>query len=574
MPRAAPMTDNNPVTPDPGPDVTTEAQSTQDDTTDFLSRNPGRIRRMFEDIAPKYDFLNHFLSVNRDKAWRRHTMKIAGPRPGDRILDVCTGTGDLAFEASRHPDVEVLGTDFCTGMVRIARQKRDGTPGHASRARALHFSVADTLRLPFKDSSFDIVTVGFGIRNVANLAEGLREMRRVLKPGGRAFILEFTTGAIPGLAFLRSLFNLYFHHVLPRVGRWLSSAKNSGEDDAYRYLPESVAKFPPPDKLATLLSETGFDDVKFRRFTLGIVALHWGQRVENTAAEDTDTAEDRALVLVPGSPRPFAEIARRLTLYCDEHPSDLATRVRYGAGILVRQGNKENLAAIATQLESDLGVHARVIPARTLADMPRGYRARSIQLRASGDVVVSLVGGREIEIASENLRGIGIHALPEVTEKTDDDEPSGAATGASGPSESLERLAHVTLEVAASSKDRLRSRTILDWIGESEFESLQFFLTLYVQDPIGPVRLERTDIDFTVLGEDIQPHSLDNFLLVAERILERFPELLNADATRTFIETLDPKPLVFLKPEEAQRHDQWMQAWIRLEDSDRMRGES
>lgn len=260
-----------------------KTESLVENKAELLSRNPRRIRQMFEDIAPSYDFLNHFLSANRDRAWRRQTMRLAELRDGDRVLDVCTGTGDLAFEAARHAEVEVLGTDFCPGMVRVAREKMQRREGLRGRARSVHFSVADTLRLPFADSSFDIVTVGFGIRNVADLRTGLTEMRRVLRPGGRAFVLEFASSG-RGPSMFRRLFDLYFHHVLPRLGRFFSSAEEPEKDDAYSYLPDSVARFPSPPELSRLLEDVGFENVKYRLRLLGVVAIHWGQRKDGTPA--------------------------------------------------------------------------------------------------------------------------------------------------------------------------------------------------------------------------------------------------------------------------------------------------
>lgn len=229
------------------------------------------VRRMFADIAPTYDFLNHLLSINLDRSWRRRAVRLADLSAGDRVLDVCTGTGDLAFEAARtiRPAAggRVIGTDFCPEMVHLATHKQAG--------REVRFGVADTLRLPFPDSSFDVVTVGFGIRNVAGLVPGLAEMRRVLSPGGRALVLELTT---PRSTLLRHAFGLYFSRVLPRIGRWLCAAKHPDQDDAYRYLPNSVGAFPRPEGLVEKMELAGFVNVRYWLLTLGVAAIHVGEK--------------------------------------------------------------------------------------------------------------------------------------------------------------------------------------------------------------------------------------------------------------------------------------------------------
>jgi demethylmenaquinone methyltransferase/2-methoxy-6-polyprenyl-1,4-benzoquinol methylase len=242
---------------------------------------------MFADIAPSYDFLNHFLSANADRAWRRAAVRMAAPRAGDRILDVCTGTGDLLLEALRQsPGSEaprLVGADFCPEMLRIARRKStEARQSDGASPAELRWVVADTLRLPFADRSFDIVTVGFGIRNVGDLGAGLKEMHRVLKPGGRAVVLEFST---PRSRAFRRLFDLYFHHVLPRLGRWLSSAPRPRDEDAYRYLPRSVARFPDAEGLSAILEAAGFAGVRYRRLSFGIAAIHLGEKTPAAARE-------------------------------------------------------------------------------------------------------------------------------------------------------------------------------------------------------------------------------------------------------------------------------------------------
>jgi demethylmenaquinone methyltransferase/2-methoxy-6-polyprenyl-1,4-benzoquinol methylase len=228
-------------------------------------QRPDRIRRMFAGIAPRYDFLNHLLSANRDRGWRRATVEAAAAKPGDPVLDVCTGTGDLALEWERAlgPGSGVVGTDFCEPMVRLGREKarREG-----SRVR---LGVADTLRLPFRDGSFEAVTVGFGIRNVADLAGGVREMARVARTGGRVVILEFTRPANPAFRFL---YYVYFLLLLPLLGNLVSGSRQN----AYGYLPRSVLSFPDRDRLCRIMEGAGLRDVRVRDLSLGIVTVHVG----------------------------------------------------------------------------------------------------------------------------------------------------------------------------------------------------------------------------------------------------------------------------------------------------------
>ena len=231
-------------------------------------QEPARIRGMFAAIARTYDPLNHLLSLNQDKGWRRFTVEAVGARPGDRVLDVCTGTADLAIELSRHvgPSGSVVGTDFCEEMVRL------GVPKTAGPAAApVSLGVADTLRLPFKDGSFRGVTVGFGIRNVADLKGGIREMARVTEPGGRIAILECTQPANP---LFRFVYYVYFLLILPIVGNLVSGGKRN----AYSYLPRSVLQFPDREKLRRILEECGLTDVKVHARSMGIVAVHVGTK--------------------------------------------------------------------------------------------------------------------------------------------------------------------------------------------------------------------------------------------------------------------------------------------------------
>jgi len=225
------------------------------------------VREMFADVAPRYDFLNHFLSVGRDIAWRRATaraLKDVLARPGSRVADVCCGTGDLSFCLGRQSQGVILGADFCHPMLSIARRKA------VRRESRVHFMEADTMRLPFEDGSLDAITSAFGFRNLANYARGIDEMRRVLKSGGRLAILEFSRVQWP---IFGPLFRFYFRYFLPRIGAWIS-----GVEGPYSYLPDSVAKFPDQDALAGMLRSAGFRNVSYVNFTGGVAALHVGEK--------------------------------------------------------------------------------------------------------------------------------------------------------------------------------------------------------------------------------------------------------------------------------------------------------
>ena len=211
---------------------------------------------MFDRIAPVYDAMNRVMTAGLDRRWRRITAEQA-VRPGDRVLDVCCGTGDLAVAARRRGAASVVGLDFSPEMLERARRK-DGR---------IDWVEGDALALPFPDASFDAATVGFGVRNVDDLEAGVRELRRVLRQGGRLAILEITT---PGGA-LAPFYRLWFDRVVPLLGRVLPGG------DAYTYLPASVRRFPQPQALADLLAANGFAAVRYRTFAGGIVALHVGE---------------------------------------------------------------------------------------------------------------------------------------------------------------------------------------------------------------------------------------------------------------------------------------------------------
>jgi demethylmenaquinone methyltransferase/2-methoxy-6-polyprenyl-1,4-benzoquinol methylase len=225
---------------------------------------------MFASIAGTYDFLNHLLSLRQDHAWRRATVDAAGVGAGDRVLDVCTGTGDLAVELARRvgPGGRVAATDFCEAMVRLGVPKMD--PANAVHA-PVGLGVADTLRLPFRDGTFDAVTVGFGIRNVEDLGAGIREMARVARPGGRVAILEFTQ---PGNPLFRFVYYVYFLILLPVLGNLVSGGKRN----AYGYLPRSVLRFPGRERLRRICEEEGLRDVRVIARSFGIITVHVGTK--------------------------------------------------------------------------------------------------------------------------------------------------------------------------------------------------------------------------------------------------------------------------------------------------------
>ena len=232
-----------------------------------------KVREMFTEIAPRYDFLNHLLSLELDRLWRARAARRLRPilqRPDARILDLCCGTGDLAFALARSGPAHVVGVDFSHAMLVRAQTKSASIVGAsqptASASSLLPFFEADALRLPFANACFDLVTSAFGFRNLANYEDGLKEMSRVLKPGGSLAILEFSEPP-PGPA--GDLYRWYCRTLLPKIGGLLS-----GNLGAYKYLPASVARFFRPDELSALVSSVGFASAKYERWTIGSVAFH------------------------------------------------------------------------------------------------------------------------------------------------------------------------------------------------------------------------------------------------------------------------------------------------------------
>jgi len=243
-------------------------QASEAAMNDLLDRREARIRRMFDGIAPRYDLLNHLLSLNIDKAWRRRVTR-AVPAATGPVLDVCTGTGDLAFEYDRAGGggVPIVGADFAGEMLAAAVEK---SRRRGSQSR-IGFVQADAQRLPFASDTFEVVAVAFGLRNVTDTDRGLSEMARVTRPGGKVAVLEFSR---PRHWFFGRAYRAYFRHLLPLVGQLFS---RSG-DKAYVYLPASVMEFPDGEALAGRMRAAGLRDVTFTPFTFGIATLYVGTK--------------------------------------------------------------------------------------------------------------------------------------------------------------------------------------------------------------------------------------------------------------------------------------------------------
>jgi demethylmenaquinone methyltransferase/2-methoxy-6-polyprenyl-1,4-benzoquinol methylase len=232
-----------------------------------VDKSSARVQQMFGEIAGRYDFLNRMLSLGIDRSWRRRTVQIVPPKDNTPILDVCTGTADLALAYWRvgKDQMPIVGTDFCQQMLVLGRKKCQRLQAEGQ----ITLLEADTLQLPFATNTFQIVSVAFGLRNVSDTDAGLREMTRVCKVDGRVAVLEFST---PTMWPLGALYSWYFRRVLPRIGQAI--ARNT--QSAYSYLPQSVSQFPQGEALAERMRAAGLTDVQFYPFTFGVATLYVG----------------------------------------------------------------------------------------------------------------------------------------------------------------------------------------------------------------------------------------------------------------------------------------------------------
>jgi demethylmenaquinone methyltransferase / 2-methoxy-6-polyprenyl-1,4-benzoquinol methylase len=231
-----------------------------------------QVRAMFDRIAGVYDRMNSVMTAGLHHHWRRRAADLAGLGPGQRALDVATGTGDLALELARRvaPGGTVVGADFSERMLELARDKAavDRTAGRLPAESTVRFETANALALPYGDNEFDAATVGFGARNFSDLRRGLAEMTRVVRPGGRVVVLEITTPTGPPLS---TFLDVWFDRIVPVLGRV------AGDADAYNYLPDSVRRFPPPETLAAVMWDCGLRSVRYVITAGGIIALHVGE---------------------------------------------------------------------------------------------------------------------------------------------------------------------------------------------------------------------------------------------------------------------------------------------------------
>lgn len=243
--------------------MTTTLESTR------VDKSGDRVRDMFAQIAPRYDLMNHLLSIGIDIRWRKKTVQQLRLDADLPILDCCTGTGDLALMLAERVQgrVEVVGTDFCAPMLRLADQKH----GRRFSRYPVRFLEADTQALPFADAAFQAVTVAFGLRNVQDTDLGLRELARVCAPGGQVAVLEFSQPTLPGF---KQIYQAYFKWILPRVGQRL--ARN--DQSAYEYLPNSVLSFPSGRALAERMEMAGLRNIRITPFTFGVASLYLGDR--------------------------------------------------------------------------------------------------------------------------------------------------------------------------------------------------------------------------------------------------------------------------------------------------------
>ena len=230
-----------------------------------VDKSGSRIRQMFGEIAGRYDFMNHFLSGGTDIYWRWKTCRLATPQGDAPVLDVCTGTGDLAFAWRKRAasGAPVYGTDFTHNMLKLAEEKRHN--------RDVVFMEADTQLLPFESDTFQLVSIAFGLRNVSSTIGGLEEMTRVCRPGGRVVVLEFS---LPDNRLLSRMYQWYFRNVLPKLGQLLVRNRQA----AYEYLPQSVSEFPSGNQLTDIMEEAGLEDTSFCKLTGGIATVYIGHK--------------------------------------------------------------------------------------------------------------------------------------------------------------------------------------------------------------------------------------------------------------------------------------------------------
>ncbi len=226
-----------------------------------------QVQKMFSDIAPRYDFLNRWLSCGRDQYWRKRAVTRLSPQAGERFLDIATGTADVALEIIRNVPkgtAQVVGMDFSEKMLELAQQKINSQ----KKENSIQLESGSAESLPFEDNYFDGTTTAFGVRNFSDVSRSLREMHRVLKPGGRCVILEFS---LPRNSILNALYRFYFELLLPQVGRLVSK-----HPSAYTYLPKTVASFPVRQEFSSLMEQAGFMNVTHQELTFGIVILYTG----------------------------------------------------------------------------------------------------------------------------------------------------------------------------------------------------------------------------------------------------------------------------------------------------------
>ncbi|WP_319592280.1 bifunctional demethylmenaquinone methyltransferase/2-methoxy-6-polyprenyl-1,4-benzoquinol methylase UbiE [uncultured Draconibacterium sp.] len=229
----------------------------------------GQVEEMFDNISPRYDLLNHLLSLNIDKIWRRKTINKLRPYQPKTILDIATGTGDFAIAALKLSDVNITGIDISEGMLNVGREKIKVK----KLDKQIRFKRADSEDLPFNEGEFDAAIVGFGVRNFENLKKGLSEIQRVLKPGGVFFVLEFSK---PVSFPFKQIYMFYFTRILPLIGRMVSKDSN-----AYTYLPESVNEFPDGDRFLAILADVGFVQNECYRQTFGIASIYKAHKPNN-----------------------------------------------------------------------------------------------------------------------------------------------------------------------------------------------------------------------------------------------------------------------------------------------------